>query len=67
MACCEKCWGEAFVLAYHSGKSQVECYHELLKAHEEMGIICTPKEQAGQFWDEEGQCDSRKREDGGDS
>jgi hypothetical protein len=41
-----------------SGKSQSECYLELLK--ERGDSYCTPKEQAGQFWDEEKQIDKRK-------
>jgi len=38
-------------------KSQTEHYHDLLQ--ERKDNPCTPKEQAGQFWDEKKQCDSR--------
>jgi hypothetical protein len=39
-------------------KSQAEHYHDLIE--ERKDNPCTPKEQAGQFWDEEKQCDSRQ-------
>lgn len=57
MSACEKCWGDAFVMSIHSGYSQVECYNQLLK--ERKDYTCTAREQAGQFWDEENQCDRR--------
>lgn len=62
MSACEKCWGDAFRRAYGSGRSQAECYEEILA--ERRDTPCTPKQQAGQWWDEERQCDSRliKRE-----
>lgn len=59
MASCEKCWGKAFRRSMETGKCQAECYHEILKEVDETGIICTPKERAGQFWDEEKQLDTR--------
>ena len=58
MASCEKCWSDAYMRSYGTGKSQVECYHELLKERKEHP--CTEKEQAGQYWDEERQIDTRK-------
>lgn len=42
----------------NSTKGQAEHYHDLLE--ERKDNPCTPKEQAGQFWDEEKQCDSRE-------
>ncbi len=59
MASCEKCWGDAYLKAKIMGKSQSECYHQLLKEREDNP--CSPREQAGQFWDEKKQCDSRKK------
>jgi len=64
MAACEKCWSDAFrrTLDYppldQPMKSQIEHYYDLLR--ERKDNPCTPKEQAGQWWDEEKQCDSRK-------
>ena len=60
MAMCEKCWGEAYFRSLYSGKSQADCYHDVLKEVEERGDICTPKEQAGQFWDDEKEIDTRE-------
>jgi len=58
MSSCEKCWGDAYMRTFaHPMKSQAEHYHDLLE--ERKDSPCTPKEQAGQFWDEEKQCDSR--------
>ena len=54
---CEKCWNDAGMRSRETGKNKVECYHELLI--ERKDNQCTPKEQAGQFWDEEKQCGSR--------
>jgi len=61
MASCEKCWSDAFLRSYSTHKSQSVCYHELLE--ERKNNPCSPREQAGMFWDEEKQCDSRKIED----
>ena len=57
MAMCEKCWGDAYFRHYSTGKSQAECYEELLE--ERKDNPCSPKEQAGQWWDEEKQIDIR--------
>jgi len=57
--CCEKCWGDAYYMARVTGRPQHECYTLLLKQRDKEGRICTPREQAGQWWDEERQCDSR--------
>ena len=54
---CEKCWGDAYLRHYNTGRSQSECYEEILK--ERKDNPCSPKEQAGQFWDEEKQIDKR--------
>lgn len=55
MAACEKCWADAYD-PYRSNQS--ERYRELLKErHGERA--CTPKQQAGQWWDEERQVDTR--------
>jgi hypothetical protein len=57
MSACEKCWGDAYRRSRATGKPQYKCYAEILE--ERKNKICTPKEQAGQFWDEENQCDKR--------
>ena len=57
MASCEKCWDDAGLKAKVTGRSKVECYIELLE--DRKSNPCSPKEQAGQWWDEEKQCDSR--------
>jgi hypothetical protein len=51
---CEKCWADAFDFGQ---SDQAENYRRLLK--ERKDHPCTPKEQAGQWWDEEKQCDTR--------
>ena len=45
MASCEKCWSDAYMLSRGTGKSQSECYMELIKEREDNP--CTPEEQAG--------------------
>jgi len=52
---CEKCWADA----WHPFGDQAERYSKLVKERTERGQICTPKEQAGDWWDEEKQCDKR--------
>lgn len=39
-------------------KRKLECYHELLE--ERKDHPCSSKQQAGQFWNEEKQCDNRR-------
>ncbi len=58
MSSCEKCWNDAGKResADHS-KSKTEHYYDLLKERE--SNPCSPREQAGEFWDEEKQKDSR--------
>jgi hypothetical protein len=43
---CEKCWSDAYLKAKSTGRSQAECYLELLE--ERKDNPCTPEEQAGQ-------------------
>jgi len=57
MPMCERCWGDAFLRARCTGRGQTECYEEILK--ERKDNPCTPKEQAGQWWDEKKQIDIR--------
>lgn len=54
---CEKCWTDAYRRSLWSGKSQAECYFEILKERE--NNPCTPQEQAGNYWDDSLQCDTR--------
>ena len=59
MSSCEKCWADAYRRALSQPMiSQSKHYHDLLK--ERKDSPCAPREQAGQFWDEEKQCDRRK-------
>lgn len=59
MPSCEKCWSEASRRAMFLGGSVSDHYYRVMKEAEDSGIVCTPREKAGQFWDEERQCDSR--------
>ncbi len=59
MASCEKCWDDAGMRSRFNGKSKIECYNEILE--ERKDTPCSPKEQAGQFWDEKTQSDSRNK------
>ena len=43
---CEKCWGDAYLRSMLSGRSQSDCYHELLA--ERVLKPCTKAEQAGE-------------------
>lgn len=56
MAACEKCWEDAWYRSQFVNpiKSQPEHYAELLE--ERKDNPCSPREAAGQFWDEEHQC-----------
>ena len=58
MACCEKCWEDAWEMSQYNFKDQPTNYKKLLE--ERKDSPCTAKEQAGQFWDEENQIDKRK-------
>ncbi len=57
MAACEKCWSDARSMAVSTGKSIAVCYGELVE--ERRNSPCTPRQQAGQFWDEETGLDTR--------
>ena len=57
MAGCEKCWWDAYKESLYRGGDRVEIYHKLLE--ERKDNPCTPREQAGEYWDEEKQCDIR--------
>ena len=60
MATCEKCWGRAFTRAYSGPtKSQADCYADILKERDEAGLVCTPEERAGRWWDKRRQVDTR--------
>lgn len=60
MSSCEKCWGDAYVMSLTTWKDQADCYRELIQ--ERNDNPCTPEEQAGEYWDEELQCDRRSFE-----
>lgn len=51
MSVCEKCWKDAYYLSRWNGLSQEENYKNLIRQRN--NNPCTPKEQAGQFWDEQ--------------
>jgi len=51
---CEKCWAEAYRWGF---VDQAEEYSRLVL--ERKDHPCSPREQAGQWWDEEKQRDSR--------
>jgi len=58
VASCEKCWWDAHIRVREGLAPDVAtAYHQLLK--ERKDNPCTPQEQAGEFWNEEKQCDSR--------
>lgn len=59
MPMCEKCWSDAYLFAALRGISQAEAYRELLSERREHP--CSPEEQAGQWWDEKEQRDTRRR------
>lgn len=54
---CEKCWADAFDGGY---SDQVDNYRRLIQ--ERKDNPCNPREQAGQWWDEERQVDTRREE-----
>jgi len=59
MSCCEKCWSDAYKrLIANPSKSLREHYEDLLIERDKHP--CSPKEQAGIYWDEEKQIDKRK-------
>lgn len=61
MASCEKCWSDAYKRQLANPYyAQSDHYHKLLE--ERKDNPCSPKEHAGQWWDEEKQCDKRTLE-----
>lgn len=54
---CEKCWADAAARVFGTGRDQYEAYRELLE--ERRDNPCSPREIAGDWWDEERQCDKR--------
>ena len=50
---CEKCWADS----YDPYKEHAIAYDKLLESRKENP--CSPKEQAGQYWNEEKQIDER--------
>jgi hypothetical protein len=63
MISCEKCWEDSKALM-RSGfyEDHYSAYKALMREREAAGKICSPKEQAGMFWDEEKQIDKRSKE-----
>ena len=62
MTTCEKCWGDAYRREMaNTSKDQAQHYSDLLE--ERKDNPCTPEQQAGQWWDENHQCDTRKTPD----
>lgn len=59
MACCERCWEEAESISRYTLLTQKECYDYIIKFKETNGIRYSSQVQAGQFWNEELQCDNR--------
>jgi hypothetical protein len=44
---CEECWGDAWMISLHTGRTQTECYEELLQQRKDNP--CTKEEQEGQW------------------
>ncbi len=59
---CEKCWADA----YNYGEGYQAVNYRRLIAERTGDKACSPREQAGQWWDEEKQRDSRAAIDKGD-
>ena len=64
MPSCEKCWSEARRRSMFEGGTISDHYYRVMKEVEDSGNVCTAREKAGQFWDEERQCDSRNLSSG---
>ena len=58
MPSCEKCWWDSYRMWRAGDGDRVKIYQRLLKERDKTGP-CTPKEQAGEYWDEEKQMDTR--------
>ncbi len=66
MSCCEKCWAKACArYMLDPRKTKIDHYYNVMKEVQKSSKPCTLKERAGQFWDEEKQCDSRGKESRG--
>lgn len=57
MPMCEKCWADAY--DPYSAESQVDRYNRIMEERNKAGKICTPEQQAGDWWDAEKQIDKR--------
>jgi hypothetical protein len=57
MPSCEKCWSDAYLLSRTTGETQSEVYERLVEKRQ--ADPCSPRQQAGQWWSEELQRDSR--------
>lgn len=53
---CEKCWRDSATGPYGD---HAEAYAKLLRERDASDKPCTLREQAGDYWDEAKQCDSR--------
>jgi hypothetical protein len=62
VSACEKCWEDAYLIMRSTGVSQEIAYERLLADRKDNP--CTPKEQAGQFWDDTLKMDRRDKESG---
>jgi len=54
---CEKCWSDAGFFETMGDETKTDVYHRFIE--ERKSNPCTPIEQAGQWWDEKKQFDSR--------
>jgi hypothetical protein len=57
MPSCEKCWSDAYLLSRATGENQADVYERLVEKRQ--SDPCSPRQQAGQWWNEERQMDSR--------
>ena len=55
MSVCEKCWGDAYRIMCNTGRSQYDCYLELLAKRKESP--CSREEQQGREKKKESGCD----------
>lgn len=58
MSACERCWGDAFVRQLGMAMCQSTAYRQILEERKENP--CTPREQAGQWWCEAHEHDTRR-------
>lgn len=62
MPACEKCWNIARERNFSDpSKSVTDHYYNVMAEAEKSDHPCSPKEKAGDFWDEENQCDTRPK------